>query len=69
MALEIQNTQPFLLCSWSYWMLGAFRNLTGSEIQIWNSCSAFRKQLTLFLKLGIQTITLTQVFSHPWPYF
>lgn len=34
MALEIQKTQPFLLYSWSYWMLGAFRNLTGNEIQI-----------------------------------
>lgn len=34
MALEIQNTQPFLLCSWSYWMLGAFRNLTGSEFML-----------------------------------
>lgn len=69
MAVEIQKTEPRLLPSWSSWMLGSFRNLTGKEIHIWNSCFSFRKQLTLCLKLGVQTVTLTQVFSHPGPYF
>lgn len=65
MAVEIQKTQPLLLPSWSCWMLGAFRNLTGDEIQIWNSWY-FRKQLTLCLKLGIQILhSHRQVFSHP----